>query len=70
MKKGRAEITLLRPTLKVVFDVVNFSALCFVCICYYEVRCFLDLFFGLTWALSQLFLLGKMPSHCFLLVFI
>lgn len=47
MKKGRAEITLLRPTLKVVFDVVNFSALCFLCISYYEVRCFLDLFFGL-----------------------
>lgn len=42
MKQGRVEINLLRHTLEVVFDVIYFTSLRFVCVCDYKVRCFLD----------------------------
>lgn len=38
LKQGRIEITLLRPTLQLVFDLLNLTSLCFVCVCRYEVR--------------------------------
>lgn len=44
MKQGRVEINLLRPTLEVVFDLIYFTSLHFVCVCDYKVRCFLDFF--------------------------
>lgn len=44
MKQGRVEINLPRPTLEVVFDWIYFTSLHFVCVCDYEVRCFLDSF--------------------------
>lgn len=42
MKQGRVEINLLRHTLEVVFDLIYFTSLRFVCVCDYKVRCFLD----------------------------
>lgn len=38
LKQGRIEITLLRPTLEFVFDLLNLTSLCFVCVCLCEVR--------------------------------
>lgn len=38
LKQGRIEMTLLRPTLQVVFDLLNLPSLCFVCVCRSEVR--------------------------------